>query len=62
MDKAYDPHVSDQPLTFERLLAVARERDDVLGLFLFGSRGRRYMVDASSDWDVCVVLRDEVAL
>jgi hypothetical protein len=41
---------------------VAPERDDVLGLFLFGSRGRRYMVDASSDWDVCVVLRDEVAL
>ena len=52
----------DQPLTFERLLAVAQERDDVLGLFLFGSRGRQYMVDASSDWDVCVVVRDEAAL
>jgi predicted nucleotidyltransferase len=53
--------VLDQALTFERLLAVAQEREDVLGLFLFGSRGRQYMVDASSDWDVCVVVADEAA-
>jgi predicted nucleotidyltransferase len=58
---------SDRPLagdslTFEDLLAVAEERDDVLGLYLFGSRGRDLMVDAASDWDVCVVLRDRAAL
>jgi hypothetical protein len=33
----------------------------VLGLYLFGSRGRELMVDAASDWDVCVVLRDHAA-
>jgi hypothetical protein len=60
--ETYDPHVPDEALTFEKLLAVAQERDEVLGLFLFGSRGRQYMVDASSDWDVCVVVRDEAAL
>jgi hypothetical protein len=54
--------VSDDELTFERLLEVAGERADVLGLFLFGSRGREHMVDAMSDWDVCVVLRDDEAL
>ena len=36
----------------------ARRRDDVVGLYVFGSRGRDFMVDERSDWDVCVVLRD----
>jgi len=49
-------------LTFERLLAVVQGRDDVLGLYLFGSRGRGLMVDERSDWDVCVVLRDDESL
>ena len=31
------------------------------GSYLFGSRGRELMVDAASDWDVCVVLRDHDA-
>jgi hypothetical protein len=43
-------------VSFEDLVAVARSRDDVLGLFVFGSRGRNFMVDERSDWDVCVVL------
>jgi hypothetical protein len=43
-------------LTFDELLEVARSRDEILGLYLFGSRGRNFMVDERSDWDVCVVL------
>ena len=38
------------------LLDVVRSRDDVVGVYLFGSRGRDFMVDERSDWDVCVVL------
>jgi hypothetical protein len=45
-------------LTFDELLEVARQRDDVIGVFVFGSRGRQFMVDERSDWDVCVVLAD----
>lgn len=45
-------------MTFDELLSVARLRDDVVGLYVFGSRGRDFMVDDRSDWDVCVVLRD----
>jgi hypothetical protein len=43
-------------LSFEDLLEVARSRDEILGLYVFGSRGRDFMVDERSDWDVCVVL------
>jgi hypothetical protein len=43
-------------VTFDELLEVARARADVLGLYVFGSRGRKFMVDERSDWDVCVVL------
>jgi predicted nucleotidyltransferase len=54
--------VSDRErLSFEHLVQVARSRDDVVGLYLFGSRGRGLMVDARSDWDICVVLRDRGA-
>jgi Nucleotidyltransferase domain len=45
-------------VTFEDLLEVARSREEVVGLYVFGSRGRNIMVDERSDWDVCVVLRD----
>jgi predicted nucleotidyltransferase len=43
-------------VTFEELAGVAESREDVLGLYVFGSRGRDFMVDERSDWDVCVVL------
>jgi hypothetical protein len=45
-------------VTFEELVAVAHERDEIVGLYVFGSRGRDFMVDERSDWDVCVVLRN----
>jgi nucleotidyltransferase-like protein len=48
-------------VTFDELLEVARGREDVVGLYVFGSRGRNFMVDERSDWDVCVVLCDEEA-
>jgi hypothetical protein len=48
-------------LKFEDLLEVARAREEVLGLYVFGSRGRDFMVDDRSDWDVCVVLADREA-
>jgi hypothetical protein len=38
------------------LLDVARSREEIVGVYFFGSRGRNYMVDKRSDWDVCVVL------
>jgi Nucleotidyltransferase domain len=47
--------------SFDDLLAVAQSRDDVVGLYVFGSRGRDFMVDERSDWDVCVVLADREA-
>ncbi len=43
-------------LSFEELLELARAREEIVGLYLFGSRGRDFMVDERSDWDVCVVL------
>ena len=43
-------------LSFEDLLEVAQSREEIRGLYLFGSRGRSFMVDERSDWDVCVVL------
>jgi nucleotidyltransferase-like protein len=46
---------------FEDLLEVARSREEIVGLYLFGSRGRDFMVDERSDWDVCVVLADAQA-
>jgi nucleotidyltransferase-like protein len=51
--------VADWLVSFAELLEVAREREDVVGLYVFGSRGRDFMVDERSDWDVCVVLRDD---
>lgn len=43
-------------MSFDDFLEVARARKEVVGLYLFGSRGREFMVDERSDWDVCVVL------
>ena len=44
-------------LSFEELLELARAREEIVGLYLFGSRGRDFMVDERSDWDVCVKVR-----
>jgi hypothetical protein len=46
---------------FEELLEVAGSREEIVGLYVFGSRGRDFMVDERSDWDVCVVLADREA-
>jgi hypothetical protein len=46
-------------VTFDELVDIARERDEVLGVYVFGSRGRDFMVDERSDWDVCVVFDSE---
>ena len=44
---------------FRELLAYAREDADVIGLFVFGSRGRDDdLSDERSDYDVAAVLRD----
>jgi hypothetical protein len=43
-------------ITYDELLEVARARDEIVGMYVFGSRGRGFMVDERSDWDVCVVL------
>ena len=48
-------------MNFEDLLEVARSREEIVGLYVFGSRGRNYLVDERSDWDVCVVLADVAA-
>lgn len=48
-------------MTFEELLEIARGRDEIVGLYLFGSRGRDFMVDERSDWDVAVVLAGRAA-
>jgi predicted nucleotidyltransferase len=44
---------------FDALLAEAREDDNVIGLVVFGSRGKGAYVDEDrSDWDVFVVVRE----
>jgi predicted nucleotidyltransferase len=47
-------------VTYEELVAVAREDDGVLGLVLTGSRARGAFVTDESDWDVRLVVRDDV--
>jgi hypothetical protein len=44
---------------FRELLAYAAENEDVLGVFLIGSRALEGFADDSSDYDVGVVVRDE---
>ncbi len=51
--------VAESLLRFDELLEIARQREDVIGLYVFGSRGRDFMVDERSDWDVCVVLESD---
>jgi len=42
----------------EPLLADARDDDNVVGVVVFGSRGKGAFVTESSDWDVFVVVRE----
>ncbi|HEU5216110.1 MAG TPA: nucleotidyltransferase domain-containing protein [Gaiellaceae bacterium] len=42
----------------EALLEEARHDENVIGVVLFGSRGRGVFVDERSDWDVYVVVRE----
>ncbi len=42
----------------EALLADARGDDNVLGIVVFGSRGKGAYVNEASDWDVFVVVRE----
>jgi predicted nucleotidyltransferase len=46
----------------DEVLAYCESSDDVIGAYLFGSRGRGVGVDERSDWDVWIVARDDEAL
>jgi hypothetical protein len=48
-------------VTFDELVEMARADDAVVGLVLTGSRGRGYAVSDDADWDVRLVVRDDVA-
>lgn len=50
---------SDAESRFRELLAYAEDDDDVVGLFVFGSRAREGFADDASDYDVGVVVREE---
>ncbi len=50
----------DSARTYDELVEIAREDDDIIGLVLTGSRGRGFAVTNDSDWDVRLVVRDEV--
>jgi hypothetical protein len=45
---------------YAELVEAARQDDNVVGLVLTGSRGSRFGVTDESDWDVRLVVRDEV--
>jgi predicted nucleotidyltransferase len=43
---------------FDELLREARDDDNVVGIVVFGSRGKRAFVTERSDWDVFVVVNE----
>ena len=47
-------------MTYDELVDLARSDDAVVGLVLTGSRGNDMFVTDESDWDVRLVVRDEV--
>ncbi|MDX6440456.1 MAG: hypothetical protein QOE43_185 [Gaiellaceae bacterium] len=49
--------VLNQPV-LDALLAEARDDDNVVGIVVFGSRGKDAFVTEASDWDVFVVVRE----
>jgi predicted nucleotidyltransferase len=44
--------------SFEDVRAYAEASEDVLGVILFGSRGRDFGIDERSDWDLVLVATD----
>jgi predicted nucleotidyltransferase len=46
-------------MTYEELVAIARDDDGVLGLVLTGSRAHGAFVTGESDWDVRLVVRND---
>jgi hypothetical protein len=46
--------------TYEDLVEIAQADDGILGLVLAGSRGHGQFVRDGSDWDVRLVVRDEI--
>lgn len=55
--------MTDGEAILEELLQFARASDDVVAVYVFGSRGRPDgLADTASDYDVGVVLRDEADL
>jgi predicted nucleotidyltransferase len=54
------PELPAASVTFEELVELARAEDGVLGLVLTGSRAHGRFVTDESDWDVRLVVRDEL--
>jgi hypothetical protein len=50
----------DSARTYDELVEIARRDDNIVGLVLTGSRGRDFAVTNESDWDVRLVVRNEV--
>jgi predicted nucleotidyltransferase len=50
----------DSAQTYDELVDIARRDDNIVGLVLTGSRGKGFAVTDDSDWDVRLVVRDEV--
>jgi hypothetical protein len=46
----------DSALTYDELVGIARQDDNILGLALTVSRGKRFAVTDDSDWDVRLVV------
>lgn len=47
-------------MTYEELVELAERDDAIVGLVLTGSRGRGFAMVEGSDWDVRLVVRDDV--
>lgn len=47
-------------MTYDDLVEIARQDDAIVGLVLTGSRGRGFAVTDESDWDVRLIVRDDV--
>jgi predicted nucleotidyltransferase len=47
-------------VTYDELVELSKRDDGIIGLVLTGSRGRGFAVTDDSDWDVRLVVRDDV--
>jgi hypothetical protein len=52
---------SSREETYARLLADAEAALGLLGVFVLGSRGRRFGIDDASDYDVAVIFADDAS-